>query len=356
LLPHTEAARSAAVEKVVARIKKAGNGKQYDSILGVSGGIDSTYLAYVVAKLGLHPLVVHFDNGWNSETAVQNVENMVNRLGFDLQTYVIDWDDFREMQLAYLRASVRDIEVLTDHAIFGSLYKIAIENRIPFIISGANEATEGVLPLDWVYNKKDHVNIQAIYKEYGRRPLRTYPFLSFRMKRRIARSGIEVVDLLNLVDYRKLEAKEVIQRELGWRDYGGKHYESVWTRFYQGYILPHKFGIDKRKAHLSTLINSGQITRDQALSELEAPIYPPDLLAKDYPFVLKKLGLTESEFESLMALPERSHGDFPTEGSLFHYFPMLKPFRPLWERFKSRTGLDREKLRSFPRRYASGSR
>jgi N-acetyl sugar amidotransferase len=349
-LPHNEADRTLALEAIVGRIRKFGAGRSYDSILGVSGGIDSTYLACIAGELGLRPLVVHFDNGWNSEIAVQNVENLVTKLGFDLQTYVIDWDDFREMQLAYLRASVIDIEVLTDHAIFGALYKIAMERKIPFILSGANEATEGILPSDWVYQKQDYVNIRSIYRSFGRRPLRTYPFLNYRTKRRIARSGIKIVELLNILPYNKEVAKATIQSELGWRDYGGKHYESVWTRFYQGFILPRKFGVDKRKAHLSTLINSGQVTKEEALRELQSAAYPAELLDKDYAFVLKKLGLSCAEFEELMDLPIRSHRDFETEGSLFHYLPVLKPLRPLWERFKSSTGMDRNRLRMLARR------
>lgn len=344
MLPRTDAERERALDAVVQRIKNTGRGRPYDCILGISGGVDSSYLAYIAAQLGLRPLVVHFDNGWNSETAVQNVERIVNTLGFDLHTFVIEWEEFREMQLAYLRASVIDIEVLTDHAIYGTLYRIAIERGIPFILSGNNEATEGILPGDWIYPKQDHINIKAIYKAFGRRPLRTYPFLNWRTKRRIRRSGIEIVTLLDIVPYSKALAKKTIQQQLGWRDYGGKHYESVWTRFYQGYILPRKFGIDKRKAHLSTLINSGQITKGEALNELDQPIYPPALFEKDYTFALKKLELTAPEFEALMNLPGRSHYDFDTEGSLFHYFPLLKPLRPAWDRFKQYTGVDRSRL------------
>lgn len=344
-LQATETARKSSLDAAVARVRRSGKGRPYDSILGMSGGIDSTYLAYLAAKCGLRPLVVHFDNGWNSEIAVQNVERAVRKLGFDLETYVIDWEDFRAMQLAYLRASVVDIEVLTDHAIFGTLYKIALEKQIPFILSGSNEATEGILPVDWVFNKKDHVNIKAIYREYGDKPLSSFPFLDYRAKRRIARSGVEIVELLDIVDYQVAEAREVIQSELGWRDYGGKHYESIWTRFYQGYILPRKFGIDKRKAHLATLINSGQLTRDEALERLRAPIYPPELFERDYDFALKKLGLTQSEFDEIMALPIRSHREFDTEGSLFSQWKFLQPIKPVWEYFKAKTGLDRDRLR-----------
>lgn len=348
-LPHSDAERKRLRDAAVDRIKKAGKGRPYDCIIGLSGGVDSSYLAYLSHELGLRPLAVHFDNGWNSETAAQNVEKIVNTLRFDLYTFVINWEEFREMQLAYLRASVIDIEVLTDHAIYGTLYKLAIERRIPFILSGANEATEGILPREWVFPKQDYINIKSIYRAFGRGSLTTYPFLNRRMKRTIRRSGIEIVTFLDIVDYQSADAKTTIEGQLGWRDYGGKHYESVWTRFYQGYILPRKFGIDKRKAHLSTLINSGQITKDEALRKLAEPIYTDSLFSKDYPFVLKKLELTEVEFENIMKLPVRSHYDFDIEGSLFHYFPLLKSLRPAWDHFKRRTGLDRRRLQAIIR-------
>jgi N-acetyl sugar amidotransferase len=348
-LPQEPLDREQALQRILSRIRSRNRRQGYDAILGVSGGLDSSYLAYIAKSLGLRPLLVHFDNGWNSEIAVRNVENIATRLGLDLRTHVIDWEDFRELQLTYLRASVVDIEVLTDHAIYATLYKFAMEMDIPFILSGANVATEGILPLDWVFAKKDHVNIRAIHKAFGTRKLRNFPLLTSRMKRQITRSGIEIIELLNVVDYRVAPAQEIIERQLDWRPYGGKHYESVWTRFYQGYILPRKFGIDKRKAHLATLINSSQLTRDDAFKKLEEPIYPPDVFERDYPFALKKLGLTQNEFEGLMNSPARSHYEFDFErpGSWFNNYPVLRPLRPGWEVFKVLTGIDRDRLRRF---------
>lgn len=322
----------------VRKMKEEGSGKPYDCLIGVSGGVDSSYVAYMAHKLGLRALCVHFDNGWNSELAVKNIENMVARLGFDLYTYVIDWQEFRDLQLAYLRASVVDIEVLTDHAIYGSTFRIAKERQIKYVIGGNNVATEGVLPYHWTYNKKDHVNIRAIHKAFGQRELKSFPFLDRKMKKFIAGSGVTFINYLNWMPYEKDEVKRTLIRELEWRDYGGKHYESIWTRFYQGYILPEKFGIDKRKAHFSSLICAGQMTRAQAFEEMKQPAYDPALLREDMAFVLKKLGLTELAFDEIMRLPVRDHRSFDTEGSIFHDFPVLQPLRPLWEGFKRLTG------------------
>ena len=319
-------------------MKEEGAGKPYDCLIGVSGGVDSSYVAYMAHKLGLRALCVHFDNGWNSELAVKNIENMVARLGFDLYTYVIDWQEFRDLQLAYLRASVVDIEVLTDHAIYGSTFRIAKERQIKYVIGGNNVATEGVLPYHWTYNKKDHVNIRAIHRAFGQGKIKSFPFLDRKMKKFIAGSGVTFINYLNWMPYEKDEVKRTLIRELEWRDYGGKHYESIWTRFYQGYILPEKFGIDKRKAHYSSLICAGQMTREQALEEMKQPAYDPALLREDRAFVLKKLGLSEQDFVEIMRLPVRDHRSFDTEGSVFHEYPVLQPLRPLWEGFKQLTG------------------
>jgi len=333
-LPPTEAERQRVFHTAIDRIRKAGFGRAYDSILGISGGVDSSYLAYVAKREGLRPLIVHFDNGWNSELAVRNIHSVVEKLGFDLETYVINWEEFRDLQVAYLRASVIDIEVLTDHAIYGSLFRLAIERRIPFVLSGNNLATEGVLPYCWTYDKLDDINIRDIHRKFGRGTIKTYPFVDGKVNRRIRRSGIEVVTLLDYIPYVKADVKRLLGDQLGWVDYGGKHYESVFTRFYQGYILPTKFGIDKRKAHLSTLICSGQITKEQALAELEQPPYAEAQLRDDLEFVLKKLRLTAEEFDELMRAPIRNHRDFDTRGSFFNHYRAFRPLRPVWQSLK----------------------
>lgn len=323
-------AGKAKLEELVDKIKAAGKNKKYDCITGVSGGVDSTYLALTAKKLGLRPLIVHFDNGWNSEAAVKNIENIIGTLGFDLYTLVVDWEEFKDIQMAYLKASVVDIEAITDHAIIGTMYRLAAENNIKYILSGANVVTEAVLPTHWIFNKYDHVNIREIHKKYGKLKLKTYPFFTTREKQVcIKLKRIESCYLLNYMPYNKQEVKDTIARELNWRDYGGKHYESVFTRFYQGYILPVKFGIDKRKAHLSNLIFSGQITKEMALEELKKPIYDQQQLETDYEFVLKKFNFTEAEFEEILKSPRVEHSEFKSEKSVWETYTLLKPFKGL---------------------------
>jgi len=317
------------LQGIVEKIKEAGKGKKYDCITGVSGGVDSTYVALQIKKLGLNPLIVHFDNGWNSELAVKNIENITNRLGFDLYTLVVDWNEFKDLQLSFIKASVVDIETITDHAIIATLYKLAVEKNIKYVISGANIVTEATLPGYWIFNKTDHINIIDIHKKFGAVKLKTFPFFNTRLKKQVELKNIERVDILNNMPYIKSQVKNTIIEELGWRDYGGKHYESIFTRFYQGYILPVKFHIDKRKAHLSNLIFSGQITKAVALQELEQPIYNHEQLKVDKEFVLKKLELSESQFEALLKKPRMEHTDFAIEKSFYQRFPALTPLKPV---------------------------
>ncbi|MFN2439278.1 MAG: N-acetyl sugar amidotransferase, partial [Chitinophagaceae bacterium] len=234
------------LQGIIEKIKLAGKGKKYDCITGVSGGVDSTYATLQIKKLGLNPLIVHFDNGWNSELAVKNIENIISRLGFDLYTLVVDWNEFKDIQLSFIKASVVDIETITDHAIIATLYKLAVEKNIKYVISGSNIVTEATLPAYWIFNKTDHINIIDIHKKHGSVKLKTFPFFNTRLKKQVELRGIESIDILNYMPYVKSQVKNTIIEELGWRDYGGKHYESIFTRFYQGYILPVKFHIDKR--------------------------------------------------------------------------------------------------------------
>jgi len=318
----------------IAAIKKAGEGKRYDSILGLSGGVDSSYLALQAKHWGLRPLIVHFDNGWNSELAVSNIEKTIAALGFDLHTLVIQWEEFRDLQVAFLKASVVDIEMVTDHAITATLYRLALKENIKFILSGTNVVTEAILPPHWIHHKSDYIHIRAIQKEFVGKPFKTYPLWDLRTRVMANLRGIRSISLLNLIPYNKDQTKKELQNELGWRDYGGKHYESVFTRFYQGYILPKKFNIDKRRAHLATLICSKQITREQALAELAKPIYDPALFQLDYDFVLKKLRLEKSEFEKIMSTPPKAHSDYPVETTIYDRYPVLKIARPFWKVFK----------------------
>jgi N-acetyl sugar amidotransferase len=308
-----------ALLRIVDRIKAHGQGKQYDCVMGISGGVDSTYLAYTAKQLGLRPLAVHMDNGWDSELAVSNIEKVLKTLSIDLYTEVLDWEEFRDLQLAFLKASVSDAEIPTDHAIGASIYRVASERGIRYILSGENVVTEGVLPGSWTYGVWDWKYIRAVHQRFGTVPLRTFPHyslvdLSYYRAARLLRTFCP----LNFLPYVKSEAMRVLQHDLGWKYYGGKHYESIYTRFFQGYILPRKFGIDKRKAHLSTLICSGQITRDAAVTELSCQSYSPELQRQDHEYVTKKLGLRAEEFAAIMALPIRTHRDFPNSEALFH--------------------------------------
>ncbi len=328
LLIVTGEAGEAKLQALAEEIRNDGRKKPYDCIMGLSGGVDSTYVALQAKRLGLRPLAVHLDNGWNSELAVQNIEQIVSRLGFDLHTLVIDWAEFRDLQRAYLKSSVIDIEVVSDHAIFATVQKLAAKHGLKHILSGTNVATEFVMPPHWIYAKNDHINIQAIHRAYGEVPLKTYPFIDLMLKKWHGMiRGLRSHSILNWVEYNKAAVKEEIQRELGWRDYGGKHFESIFTRFYQGYILPTKFGVDKRKAHLSNLIYAGQITQDAALEELSKPPYPLDMIEDDIDFVTKKLGFSRDEFDAIMRAAPRPHTDFAVERSVYEMYPALRPFR-----------------------------
>lgn len=299
--------------KVFNRIKEEGKGKKYDCITGVSGGVDSTYMVYLCKQYGLRPLVIHLDNGWNSEIANQNINNIIDKCGYDLYTHVIDWDEFKDLQLSFLKASVIDLELTSDHAIFAIIYKLAKKHNIKYLLSGFNITTEGILPEAWRWYKYDWLNIKSIQKQFGSAKLKSYPHVSFNRKIYFDLiKKMQTVMPLNYLDYNKEEAKKIITEELGWRDYGGKHFESIITRFYQGYILPEKFGVDKRKAHLSTLIASGQLSRNEALEELKEPIYNAKMLAEDKEFVLKKFGFSEAEFDAIMNAPIKEHPEYPS--------------------------------------------
>lgn len=322
------------LKALLKRVKESGKNKKYDCIIGLSGGVDSSYLALKVSQWGLRALAVHFDNGWNSELAVKNIEQIISKLNIDLYTLVIDWEEFRNLQLAFIKASVVDIEMITDHAIVATLYNLAIEHGIKFILSGSNYVTEAILPHNWIHHKADYVHIEALQMQYNKKPLVTYPLLDLKLRMRAEFYGIQSASPLNLIPYVKTDAIKELQELLGWRDYGGKHYESVFTRFYQGYILPKKFKIDKRKAHLSNLICSGQMTREEALAELAKPIYEDNLLRTDYDFVLKKLDLSPAQFEEIMNSPPREHTAFPVEREIYDRVPALKIVKPFWQYFK----------------------
>jgi N-acetyl sugar amidotransferase len=302
------------LKDAVSKIKEAGRGKEYDSILGLSGGADSSYLAYLAKQQGLRPLVVHFDYGWNLELAVQNIENIIKQLDFNLFTIVMDWEEMKSLQRSYYRSSVLDLDVPADHMIFGALYETADKFGIKYILSGKNIVTEAVLPSAWNYNKFDLTNLRNIHRKFENGSLNKLPALGvWQFGKYTAIKRIQTIELLNFVDYKKKSVKNLLSKELNWRDYGGKHYENIFTRFYQGYLLPVKFGIDKRKAHLSNLIFSGQMTREEALYELNQAPYEKSIVLNDLEYISKKLGFTVKEFINLINQPNKQHDEFRTD-------------------------------------------
>jgi len=308
--------RDARRKALLQEVRAAGHGKRYDCIVGVSGGADSSYSLWLAVKEGLRPLAVHLDNGWNSELASHNIATLVSKLNVDLFTHVIDWDETRDLQRSFMSADVVDIELLMDSAMLALNFRVARRFGVTHILSGGNQVTEGIrMPLGWNHPKYDAINVRAIHRRYGKVPIRTHPLydstqlLLDRYFRRI-----RWISFLDYFDYNKSSAIAFLEGEFGYKPYPYKHYESVFTRFYQGYILPGKFGIDKRKLHLSTLVVSGQMTRDHAVSLLAQDPYP-DVQQKqeDRYFVLKKLGFNTGEFDEYMRRPAVAHSAYPSE-------------------------------------------
>jgi N-acetyl sugar amidotransferase len=316
--PKGEAGRQR-LEQLIAKIKREGRRRNYDCIVGVSGGRDSTYLLYVAVQLGLRPLAVHFDNGWNSEIAVRNIKNALSKLNVDLYTIVADWEEFKDLQIAFLRASVSDAEVPTDVAIFGSLHRVAAEEGVRYILNGHSFRTEGIMPIGWTY--MDGRYIDSVHRLFGQKKRRNtvpnFTYLDLIYYNLLKR--IKVIPLLNYVDYSHEQADEILKENLDWIYYGGHHHESHFTHFFQSFLLPQKFNIDKRKIEYSALIRSGARRRADALSELQEVPYPCDeaLIA----YTIKKLGLSSEEFAEIMKTKPKSFHDYPT------YYPMIQKLR-----------------------------
>lgn len=303
---------------MVDEIKEHGQGRPYDCVVGVSGGVDSTYVAYIAKELGLRPLAVHLDNGWNSELAVHNIEHTLSVLGIDLHTVVLDWETFRELQKSFLLASVTDAEIPTDHAIRAALWHVASKYGIKYLLNGRNHSTEGILPWSWTYNALDWRYIQGVHQSFSRHSLRQYPHTNLaEILYRASITRFKNVGILDYVPYDKKIAMQVLIDKLGWRDYGGKHYESIYTRFFQGFILPTKFGIDKRRAHLSVLVCTGQLSREQALETLREPPLVPEMAREDREFVEQKLELSRVEFDRILTTQPRTWREYPNNSWIF---------------------------------------
>jgi N-acetyl sugar amidotransferase len=322
------------LSEIVEAIKTEGRDKEYDSILGLSGGVDSSYLAIKTKELGLRPLVVHVDAGWNSELAVANIETLVRYCNYDLYTHVVDWEEMRDLHLAYLQSGIANQDVPQDHIYFSSLYHYAIKNDIRYIISGGNTATEGIFPSAWHGSAMDAINLKAIHHKYGRRPLRNYKTISFYQYYLLYPFvyKMRTIRPLNFMPYNKGDALKVLE-EIGYKPYARKHGESLFTKIFQNHYLPEKFGYDKRRPHLSSMIMSGQISREEALAEMMKPLYDKDELEIDISYLCKKLRISRSQFDDFLKIPNRNYSDFNNWSSRQR---ALKNIQHMAERFIGR--------------------
>ncbi|MPM48754.1 hypothetical protein SDC9_95481 [bioreactor metagenome] len=305
---------------MVDQIKKAGKGKKYDCIIGVSGGVDSIYLTMLAVKWGLRPLAVHMDNGWNARVAVENIKRALDKLGVDLETEVLDWLEFRDLQLSFLKASVPEAENPTDMAIQGVLHKAARKFHVKYILSGGNFVTEGILPKFFQYNPKDYRYMKAIHRRFGSVKLRTFPAFGFRHEfiNKVF-FGKRILYPLNHISYNKDSAVEILGHELGWEAYGEKHHESVYTKFVQSYWLPEKFNIDYRKATFSTMICAGEMTRDQALEKLKTNPWKEDTIQQELDYVAKKLNISSDQLKQYVDNPPKYYWDYPNADRMLEF-------------------------------------
>lgn len=302
------------LEEIVSEMKKAGKNKKYDCIIGLSGGIDSSYVAYLAKEKGLRVLAVHMDNGWNSEEAVQNIRNIATKLNIDYESYVLDWEEFRDVQLAFLKASVPEAETPTDIAIPAAMHKIAAKYGVKYIISGGNMATEGILPKSWHYNAKDLRYFNHIIKKFSTKKVKKFPTFGFLKEFYYKMfKGIKIIYVLNYVPYEKDKAVDFLKEKLDWKYYGGKHYESKYTGFIQSYYLFKKFNIDYRKATLSTQICTGEISREEALKNLEKLPYNEEVVEKEKKYIAKKLQISLDEFNKIIELDAKWYWDYPND-------------------------------------------
>ena len=310
------------LRRTAEHIKAASKGRKYDCIIGMSGGVDSSYLCYVAKELmGLNPLVYSVDTGWNLNVAVENIERIVKALDLDMYTEVVDWNEMKDLQLAFFKSQVPYQDTPQDHAIFAGLYNYAVKHGIQYVLTGANSATECIRsPVEWVY-MNDLKMIRDIHHKFGTRPLKTFPLcgmVKYRVYYPIFK-GMKRVAPLDMVEYNKEKVKLFLQERFGWQPYENKHYENVFTRFYEGYYLPHKFGYDKRKCYFSNEILAGTMTREEALAELEQPPYDPQQMEEDKAYIAKKLGLTVEEFQTIIDGENKTFRDYRNSWGLIQF-------------------------------------
>lgn len=310
------------------KIKQDGRNKNYDCILGLSGGVDSSYLALKLFEAGINPLVVHVDGGWNSELAVQNIESIVNYCGWNLHTIVIDWEEMKALQIAYLKSGIANQDVPQDHVFFASLYHFAVKHGVNTVISGGNISTEAIFPKSWESDAMDSKSLRAIYKTFGNKKVKlkkykTISFLQLYFYYPFIRK-MRTIRPLNYMPYIKSEALQELKDKVGYKEYERKHGESIFTKFFQNYYQPTKFGYDKRKPHLSSLIVTGQISREAALRELDKSLYEKNELREDIDYICKKLDFSPEEFESIMNAKVHTYEDFPNNYGLYKKLKLLQ--------------------------------
>lgn len=319
---HTDERGRRELDAMVERIKEEGKGRDFDCIIGMSGGIDSSYLTYIAKEeLGLRPLVFHVDAGWNSQIAVNNIERIVDGLGLDLYTEVIDWEEMKDLQLAFFKSGVPHIDTPQDHSFFATMYKFALQYGVKNILTGANLSTECVRnPIEWMYYQSDSTQLRDIHSKFGKRPLKNYPVTSILWHKIYLPylRGIKVMRPLNHVPYIKEEAVELLTTRFGWQPYPQKHFESRFTRFYESYWLPQKFGFDTRKVQYSSLILTGQMTRDEALERLKLPAHDPETIGQDFEYVATKLGISVDELQGYLDAPNKTYKDYKNQAWVYN--------------------------------------
>ncbi len=300
------------LSNIIKKINQKGTKKEYDCILGLSGGIDSSYLALKCYEWGLKPLVVHVDAGWNSELAVYNIEKIIKHCNYELHTEVINWQDMRDLQLSYLESGICNQDVPQDHIFFASLYHFAIKNKIKYILSGGNLSTECIFPESWKGSAMDSINLKSIHKKFGKSKLKDYKTISFFQYYLLYPFyyGMRTIRPLNFIDYNKENALNELKK-IGYKQYEKKHEESIFTKFFQQYYMPKKFGYDMRKPHLSSLIVSSQISRDKAMDLLNKPLYNKEEMNRLLSYVSKKLEIDENKLHDLINNKNRNFSEFP---------------------------------------------
>lgn len=318
---HTDDRGAAGLAQFADGIREAGKGRDFDCIIGMSGGIDSSYLVYAAKEImGLRPLVFHVDAGWNSQIAVNNIERLVDGLGLDLFTEVIDWEEMKDLQRAFFRSGVPHVDTPQDHSFFATMYKFATKHGVKHILTGANYSTECIRnPIEWMYYQSDSRQIRDIHRRFGESPLKKFPLTSILWHKvwlPYAR-GIKVLRPLNHMPYVKTEARQLLMDRFGWQPYPQKHFESRFTRFYESYWLPVRFGYDVRKVQFSSLILTGQMSRDEALSELQKPSYDPATINEEIEFVANKLDLGVDELMGYLHLPKKTYADYKNQQDLY---------------------------------------